>query len=182
MRVLDLNIEQLVGLIKASGKHNYIYHFTDADNLKSIKAHGLLSKEQQPHKLVFPSFTGGDQASRISDRFRGIYNDVSLCLTQNHPMAYRCRMDGRHPNQVYLGISPDVLKFPGVRMALGLANAHDTQILPIEQAIPLVDTQLLYTWVQDAPNFFTRMSALEKIEILVPNCVPREMIKKRFQT
>ncbi len=177
---LGLNLEDLMSLIKTSRKRKYIYHFTDADNLKSIETFGILSKEQQPQKLVFPRFTGGDSASRTSDKFRGIYNDVSLCLTRNHQMAFRCRKDGRHPNQIYFGISPDVLKFPGVRVALGLANAHTTKILPIEQAIPHIDIELLYTWVEDAPNFFPRMSALEKIEVLVPICVPREMIKMKY--
>lgn len=95
-------------------------------------------------------------------------------------MAYRCRNDGRQPSQVYLGINPDVLLFPGVRIALGLANAHATQILPIADAIPHMDIDIIYRWVDNPGSFFERMSAAEKIEVLVPNGIPAKFIKRKF--
>lgn len=95
-------------------------------------------------------------------------------------MAYRCRQDGRHPNQVYLGIQPDILHFPGVKIALGLANAHTTQILPISEALQYIDVEIIYHWVDNPGDFFTRMSTAEKIEVLVPSCIPADYITKRF--
>jgi hypothetical protein len=178
--LFTLSVEDLVRTIKQSRKHSYIYHFTDKANLQTVKLRGLLSKEQQPHHQIFPRHPGGDKASRISDQMRGINNDVSLCLTRNHPMAFRCREDGRHPNQVYLGLLPEILLLPGVRVALGLANARATRILPIDEAIQHIDIDIIYRWVENPGNFFLRMSSAEKIEVLVPNGISAQYIKQSF--
>ena len=173
-----MELQELIATIKESKKHRYIYHFTDLSNIGTIKAYGLLSKEQQLVRNVLVSHPGGDQQSRISDQARGIYNDVSLCLTRNHPMAYRCRQDGRHPNQRYLGICPSILAQDGIKIALGLANSAATQILPIAEGISDLDYKIIYEWVNDFS--VARLSAAEKIEILVPHGVPRNKIKRIF--
>lgn len=80
-----------------------------------------------------------------------------------------------------MGIDPNVLMLPGVKIAFGIANANDTNILNISEAIDLLDFEVLYTrtdW-RDT-NIYARLKKVEKMEILVPNFVPLEMIKVVF--
>ncbi|MFT6458170.1 DarT ssDNA thymidine ADP-ribosyltransferase family protein [Pseudophaeobacter arcticus] len=175
-----MNLDQLISLIRQNKRHNYIYHFTDNSNFPWIHQYGLLSKDSATLLAVPVPRPGGDAQSRISDSIRGISNDVSMCLTMNHPMAFRCRQDGRHPSQYYLGVDPEVLRTPGVRVALGLANAHTTEIIPIDEAIERIDIDVLYRWVEP-PEFLPRIRAAERIEVLVPSGIPKELIKKKFK-
>lgn len=115
------------------------------------------------------------------DRYRGIDPYVSLCLTRNHGMKFLAHQDGRLPNPRYLAINPEVLEIDGVRVALGVANANDVQIFPIAQAMDHLDVQVLYSrtdWKN--PQVQARLRAAEKVEILVPNEVPRRLITGYF--
>ena len=126
----------------------------------------------------WPDATGGNQLSWDLDALRGIDQYVSLCMTTNHPMEYLARKEGRLPNSRYLAILPSVLKEPGVRIAFGVANANSVEILPVVEAIEKLDVEVLYSrtdWTN--PEVQQRLSAAEKIEVLVPDGVPRKLIK-----
>ena len=108
---------------------------------------------------------------------RGIDPYVSLCFTYNHPMKYLAHKDGRLPNPRYLLISPDVLKVPGVQIAFGVANANDTEIFPLAEALDRLDHEVIYTRTNwSDPDIQTRLRAAEKMEILVPDGVARNLI------
>ena len=169
-----MTVEELVARIKSSGNRNYVYHFTNRNNFATIRSHGLLSKRKQEELGIAALRPGGDAQSQQTDKKRGIYNDVSLSLTNNHPMGYICRNDGRQPNQVVLSIDPEILFIEGVRVALGLAHSDATRILPISQAIDEIDLQILYDSDRFPSNEFKKRIAIaEKIEVLVPNEVPK---------
>lgn len=177
-----MNIESFIRTIHRSEKHNHIYHFTDNSNIPLIRSkNGILSKELLRDIGLLGSLPkpGGNTVSRLLDEKKGIFNYVSLCLTRNHPMGYKCKHDGRHPKQKYLAIEPNVLKLPGVLLALGVANADDTEILPLDKGLDKADFELVYNYIKcGGAEFHTRMSSAEKLEVLVPNSVPARYIKR----
>ncbi|MNY52372.1 hypothetical protein D3C86_1880380 [compost metagenome] len=70
-----------------------------------------------------------------------------------------------------------MLSIPGVKVALGVANANDAEILPLDEAVDRLDLEVLYSrtnWADPAIN--TRLRAAEKFEVLIPNAVPRDLI------
>lgn len=172
-----MTVDDFIALIKKSGQHDCLYHFTDESNFEQIDKLGLVSKERMRKEGWWPNTTGGNEWSHDQDRARGIDPFVSLCLTSNHPMKYLAQKDGRLPNPRYLVISPDVLKIPDVHIAFGVANANDTSILPLSDALAHLDVEVIYTRTNwSDPDVQARLRAAEKIEVLVPNGVPRNLI------
>lgn len=173
-----MTVDELIQFIGASPQHKTLYHFTDESNFPSIAEHGLLSKEQlRATGLWPPKAVGGNELSWRLDAERGIDPYVSLCMTQNHSMKFRAHQDGRLPNPRYLVIKPDVLRTPGSKIALGIANANDVEILPVADAVDRLDVEVLYTrtnWSDPAINL--RLRAAERFEVLIPNSVPRDLI------
>jgi hypothetical protein len=173
-----MTLEELIQFIEKSTQHTSIYHFTDEANFPSISEQGILSKEQLRAKGLWPpKAVGGNELSWQLDLARGIDPYVSLCLTRNHGMKFLAQQDGRLPNARYLALKPDVLRIPGTKIAFGIANANDVEILPMADAIDKLDTEVLYTrtdWKD--PAIYSRLRAAERFEVLVPTAVPRELI------
>ena len=99
-------------------------------------------------------------------------------MTDNHQMAYICRNTGRHVDQYYLHIDPDVLLLPGVRIANAMANASTTQILPLSMGLYGLDLEVLYSRQVWSEEIRIRLNIARKYEILIPKNVPREYILK----
>jgi hypothetical protein len=77
-----------------------------------------------------------------------------------------------------LVISPDVLSIPGVQIAFGVANANNTAILPLSDALEHLDVEVIYTRTNwSDPEIQSRLRAAEKMEVLVPHGVPRDLIQ-----
>lgn len=173
-----MTVEELINFINASTQHKTLYHFTDEANFPSISQHGLLSKEQlRTQGLWPPPATGGNELSWQLDQDRGIDPYVSLCMTRNHRMKFSAHQDGRLPNPRYLAIKPEVLQTPGTRIALGVANANNVEILPVAEAIDRLDVEVLYTRTNwNDPVINLRLRTAEKFEVLIPKAVPRDYI------
>lgn len=173
-----MTVENLIRLIQTSTQHTTLYHFTDEANFASISQHGLLSKEQlRTLGLWPPPATGGNDLSWNLDLHRGIDPYVSLCMTRNHGMKFRAHEAGRLPNPRYLAIKPEVLRIDGAKIALGVANANDVEILSVAEAVDRLDVEVLYKrtdWRDPTVN--ARLKIAEKFEVLIPNAVPRNLI------
>ncbi len=129
--------------------------------------------------LPLPDAAGGNLLSRGLDAHKGIDAYVSLCMTMNHPLKYLAQKAGRLPDPRYLAIASDVLKRDGVRIALGVANATEVEILPLADALAhgKVDVEVLYLrtdWKD--PVVQQRLQIVKKWEILVPDHVPCDLI------
>ena len=123
----------------------------------------------------------GNCLSHQLDDYRRISDYVSLCFTRNHPMKFLANQDGRLPSPRYLGITTEVLKVPGVRVAFGVANANETKIVDLVDAIAHIDIEVLYSWTDwRDPQVRARLRAAERMELLVPNGVPRVLIPVIF--
>lgn len=176
-----MTIDQLIAHINVSPQHRYLYHFTDEANLKTISEKGLLSKNRMQAEGWWPAFTGGEALSHRLDDQRGISDFVSLCFTRNHPMKFVANRDGRLPSPRYLGITTEVLRLPGVRLAFGIANANETRIMNLAEAIALMDLEVIYSRTDwGNPEINTRLRTAEKMELLIPHYIPRALIAGAF--
>lgn len=176
-----MTIDQLIAHINASPQHRYLYHFTDESNFPTIGKRGLLSKNRMRAENWWPAATGGNTLSHGLDDHRGISDYVSLCFTRNHPMKFLANQDGRLPTPRYLGISTEVLKIPGVRLAFGVANKNDVEIVDLAQAIARMDLEVLYARTEwRDPEINVRLRTAEKMELLIPHHVPVNLIPVVF--
>ena len=86
----------------------YLYHFTDASNIESIKAQGgLYSREYcEEHNIVIPK-PGGDDLSVSLDARHNLEDYVRLSFNKTHPMSFKLQISGKY-NLVWLKIKLDV--------------------------------------------------------------------------
>lgn len=176
-----MTTEELAKYISKGTNHNCLYHFTDHSNFPSISEHGLLSKATMVERGVTPIAPGGNELSHELDRIKGIDKYVSLCFTRNHPMKFVAQSEERIKTPKYLRISPDVVKINGVKIALGVSNANDTDIYPLDGSVHLIDLDIIYTRTSwSDPAIRSRLKLAEKYELLVPERVPREMIEDKL--
>jgi hypothetical protein len=99
-----MDIKELVELLK---KHNLcFYHFTDGENIKSIKQHGLISKSYAAKQNITIEKPGGNELSRSVDKRQGLDCYVNLCFANQHPMQYIAEKEGRISNTKFLEIKP----------------------------------------------------------------------------
>ena len=154
----------------------YFYHFTDEANLDSIKSHGILSTDERKSKGIEPKFRGGNVVSFDADDKNEITDFVSLCFTESHPLCFLAHKDDRLPNPRYLKICPEILLSDGVMFADGVANKNETIRTPILEAIKegKIDYEVIYECTD--PDDVENYNRAKKTEILVPKCVPQNMI------
>jgi hypothetical protein len=167
----------LANHVRTSTQQRRFFHFTDRKNLASIRSHGLLSARELRRLNLFQQVAaGGDANSLASDMAKGIDDYVCLCFTTSHPMQYICRTQ-RGLDPVYLHVSPEVIKLPGVMITN--APSNQTGIVPQQAsaALDTLDLGVLYKRTDwNNPTVQERLQTAEKYEILVPKRVPVEAV------
>jgi len=169
-----MDLEQfLAERVRVSGQHRRFYHFTDRTNLDSIRGRGLLSTRELRRLNLFGNVnTGGDENSLASDIAKGTDQFVCLCFTTGHPMPYIARTQ-RGLDPVYLHISPEVIKLPGVMITNAPSNQKGVDRVIARDALDGLDLDVIYKrtdWSDSAIQ--ARLQVAEKYEILVPTGVP----------
>ena len=103
------NADEFLNYLRMKGV-KYFYHFTDENNLQSIKKYrGLYSWYYlEQNDIIIPK-AGGDIKSRIYDKRHGLEDFVRLSFCNDHPMAYRVHNDGAR--LVLLKINVEVATF-----------------------------------------------------------------------
>lgn len=104
----------------------YFYHFTDEENLRSIKRFGGLYswKYCEDHDIRIPN-PGGDSDSRRYDVRHGLQDYVRLSFCPDHPMAWRKKQEGS--KLVLLKIKIDVAAFEGTLFSdINAADSNHT--------------------------------------------------------
>ena len=172
-----MTLDQFIQYISKSKYNNYLYHFTDESNLPSIYEHGILSTKQRQLREIIPCCRGGNEGSYYADNHNDIEGYVCLSFTDNHPLGYIAKQNERLPKLLYLKIDPQILLTEGVMFANGVANANETELRPISDAIDLIDKELIY---EKPPKCLrsgkSEVQSAKKCEILVPNIVRVTMI------
>ncbi len=156
-----------------------LYHFTDRRNLPLIRQRGGLHPMADLKRMnVAVPAAGGNEWSQDADEYKGMDKYVHLCFRSNHPMEYLARQEGRIEDSIFLEIHPAVLQFKGVAFTADVSNKSGVIIHNIADASNLIDFEVLYTrtdW-SDA-SIQQRLKQAEKCEILVPQCIPLNLIR-----
>jgi hypothetical protein len=111
------NWQDFAKVLQANGITT-LYHFTDRANIDYIKLHGGLFSWQHLRKAgIEIPYEGGGSLSKDLDRRYGLEDFVRVCFTENHPMMYVARNEGRIPNPVILKINTEVCEFQNTKFA-----------------------------------------------------------------
>jgi hypothetical protein len=156
----------------------FLYHFTDRRNLESIRQQGGLHPYSMlvQKGVVIPA-SGGNDWSHDADVRSGVQNDIHLCFRNSHPMEHVARASGRLEDTIFLRIHASVLTWPGVRFTSDVSNKAGVVAIPIANAQPLIDFQVLYTRTEwKDPTIKARLDQAEKCEVLVPHAIPLSLI------
>jgi hypothetical protein len=168
----------LEDFIKLVTRDNCLYHFTDAANITSIRQHGLLSYRRAMQSGVVIAHPGGNDWSHEADEYRDLDGYVHLSLTNNHPMLYHARKEGRIPNPVHLRFDPSILRRPGISISLDVSNKSGVEVHSLLDGLPFIDGEILFTHTQwSLKPFGDRRRAADKYEVLIPDAIATEFIR-----
>ena len=84
-----------------------LYHFTDRDNLQSIRKYGLLSYDYIRRKGITSSTGGNDELQSIDQSFHN-EDYIHLSFVKRHPMGWRLKRENQNRDFIILKISPEV--------------------------------------------------------------------------
>lgn len=156
----------------------FVYHFTDERNLQSISSTGgLWSLKDLRQRGIKAPAPGGNQWSHEADENIGLDGYVHLCATEQHPMEYRARQDGRLERVRYLKIAPTILLQDGILITLDVSNKAGVPTYTLADALNLMDIDALVTRMNwRDPAQLERVKAVRKYEVLVPHGVNAQLI------
>lgn len=171
-----MSIKELVDWLQ---KHRItFYHFTDVRNIDSIKQHGLLSLRELKRLGIAIPAPGGNQWSHDEDERRDLDDYVHLGFTDNHPMEFAAKQEGRLEEVRYLRIAPQVALNDGVMFCNEVANKRGSVLIGWEDANSSFDWEVLYTRMDwRDPDIKARRKLVEKYELLIPKAVLVEHIR-----
>lgn len=88
----------------------FLYHFTDKENLASIKENGGLYSWHycEKNKIEIPK-PGSNEFSRQLDKNKGLENFVRLSFVENHPMKFIAVKEQRIINPIILKCDTDLI-------------------------------------------------------------------------
>jgi len=171
---------QVVNPIDRLSRVHWLYHFTDASNLASIREHGGLWSTVKLIEKGIKFRSGGNQISLDADKAFGMDKFVHLSFTNNHPMAYLASHDGRIEKLQWLYIENpfDVFELPGVLYCPEVSNKSGATLYDIGHARQTFDYEAIgYLNWKEGSNYARRV-AVEKCEILVPDHLPLKYFEK----
>ena len=164
--------------IIAKHKLHRVWHFTDKSNLELIEKHGgLLSFGELERRGVEIPVPGGNEWSHDADKMKDVHKYVHLAFLDDHPMLCAAKKEGRIPEPIWLKIRSSILLAEGVRFCSEVSNKSGAALLEAEEAKEQIDFEVLFTYMDwRDPEIQARRQAAIKSEILVPKCVPIEMV------
>ncbi len=165
------NTEQILRLLR-NKNIRYLYHFTSAENIPSIKKNkGLYSWDYMDRHGINIPVAGGDSMSRSLDMKYNLQDYVRLSFCQDHPMAYRLRMAGE--KIVLLMIDIRAAAFAGTQYsdmnAADSRHHHGPSMSDLER-VDFNAVKRTYVSSSD-PDFKTHQA-----EVMVKTHIPSEYI------
>jgi hypothetical protein len=160
---------------------SWLYHFTDARNLPSIRELDGLWSTAKLREMCVEFHAGGNQHSLDADEMFGMDQYVHLCFTTEIPMAHTAKADGRIEKLQWLYIDDpqSIFDIDGVRYSPEVANKSGTELFSIEHARATFDDVALYDYLDwKVGDHYARRVAAEKCEILVPDHLPLKYFRK----
>lgn len=173
-----MTVDEFKEILSNGHVYRSLYHFTASENLPSIRAHGIVSKQYAADHNITIAVHGGNEWSHDADKHKGLNGFVNLCFTHSHPMCHLAQVEGRIKNPVYITVDPNVLNFEGAKITFGVANKSGVELVAVEDALARIDAEVLYTRTDWSDHSIQqRLRAAEKCEILIPNRVPIDLLK-----
>lgn len=107
----------------------WLYHFTDARNLDSIRRHGgLFSWWRCRQRGIAVPAPGGNPGSQRMDAAHGLQNYVRLGFNASLPMMHAARREGRIGHAKILLIEPSMIYLETTRFSDVNANDRDARL------------------------------------------------------
>lgn len=165
-------VHAFIRRVRRSNQQQAFYHFTDIRNLDSIRRNGLLSHAELIRRGI-DHVPGGNDLSHELDARHGTDDHVHLCFRPKHGMRDQIVNEGRIATSCWLRIDPAIVLLPNISVTLDNAAMNGIEPLPLIEALPLLDQQILYDYADwHDPVMQQRLTAAERCELLIPNHVP----------
>jgi hypothetical protein len=143
-----------------------LYHFTSAQNVAGIQAHGILSRRVQTERGIVCAEPGGDELSLQLDEEKGLDRYIHLCLRSSHPMVYAQQIKGRLQEVRWFRVHPDILSTEGILYYPDNSMKGGVEPVTLTELCEMADFELLTKWAD--------------LEILVPDQIPTSALTGVF--
>lgn len=145
-----------------------LYHFTDQDNLPSIRiSGGLYSWSHCENNDIRIARPGGNQVSRNLDRENGLEDYVRLSFVKKPPMYHVAKRDGRIKNPVILEVSTEVVLWESTLFSDGNAIANRARIGGDPQDLSRIRFDILRqsSWASESEKHYWQAEVLVKTHV-----------------
>lgn len=173
---LKENWEEFRKVIIKKGIEN-LYHFTDYENIASIKEQGgLYSWDYCERNNIDISRPGGGDLSRDLDQRYQLENYVRLSFQQYPPLLYTFKKNGRIKTPISFVVDPSVIYWENTKFSDENATANNAirgNDLLTFNTIQFEKAMRSYDYNQDGSD-----SRFFQAEVLVEEHIPKKYIKR----
>lgn len=154
-----------------------LVHVTDFSNLESILKNGLLSLDELENQIIKAKYLSSDESRSIDKRF-GLSKYVRLTYTAFYDMIPAAIYYKNLEKPVIILISPEVLKFSGVKFTNKNAISNDADLYNEDEIFDSLDFEKIYKH-RDKDNYFLEeYKNARQSEILIPQKIDIQYFNK----
>lgn len=163
---------------KLMKENKKLYHITEFSNLESILRNGLLSLDDLENQKINPEYSSS-QNSRNIDKNSGLSKYVRLAYTPFYDMiSARIGYYKTLEEPIILSISPEVLKFTGVKFTNKNAICNDAYLSDEDEIFDSLDFEKIYL-PRDSSNYkLEEYKNARQSEILIPQKIDIQYFNK----
>jgi hypothetical protein len=157
-----------------------LYYITHVDNIPSILKRGILfhklvEEQQVQFTAIYDTQIVTHRRDRLTPDGKSLWEFANLYFQPRNAMLYRVIIEKDKNSIAIVAVSPQVLNFPGVWVAVGNAASPLSDILPVKEGLEVVSQMwdvINSDWWRKEDGSLRKMMA----ECLVPNVIPPEFI------
>jgi len=162
-----------------------LYYITHIENVKSILTYGLLShnniiNRKINFKPIYDEEIINRRKDKVTPNSRSLWDFANVYFQPRNPMLYRLIKQMDNPNDiVVLGLSPEVLKLPGIYITDGNAANDPTDFFISKDGLK----EISKIWsIINSEWWNSNDGSKRKImaECLVPNSINSDLIHSMF--
>ena len=163
---------------KLMKENKKLYHITEFSNLESILKNGLVSLDELKNRNIIAKYSSSDN-SRDIDRQRTLSKYVRLAYTPFYDMiSARIGYYKTLERPIILSISPEVLKFSGVKFTNKNAICNDAYLFDEDEIFDSLDFEKIYL-PRDSSNYkLEEYKNARQSEILIPQKIDIQYFNK----
>ena len=162
---------------KLMRENKKLCHITEFSNLESILRNGLLSLDDLENQKINPEYSSS-QNSRNIDKNSGLSKYVRLAYTPFYDMIPKALHAGDLKNPIILLISPEVLKFRGVKFTNKNAISNDADLYNEDEIFDSLDFEKIYKPRNRDNCSLAEYKNARQSEILIPQKVDIQYFEK----